>query len=94
MEDVKNNRNFYLLNIFITIISSMGNLAPYLQAIEMYQLKSSHAVSLKANLISLIVGSCWLAYGIIIKVKPLIISNLIGLPGVLLIVLQIFYYAN
>lgn len=89
------NKEYNLLNtmtIIMSIVSSVGNIAPYLQAFEMFQLKSAHAVSLNANLISLFVGSCWLIYGVITKVKPLIISNIVGLPGVILILIQVFCY--
>jgi uncharacterized protein with PQ loop repeat len=89
---VKKKALLSLLTISMSIISSLGNLAPYLQAFEMFQLKSAHAISLYATVISLVVGICWLSFGIITKVKPLIISNMLGLPGVVLILIQICYY--
>lgn len=89
---LKKNNLLATAAVIMSIMSSIGNIAPYLQAFEMFQLKSAHALSLNANLIALFVGSCWLGYGIVTKVKPLIISNIVGLPGVILILIQIFYY--
>lgn len=70
----------------------VGTSAAYVQAFKIISLKCATAVSLSACLIGLSSSCCWLLYGIAKEIKPLIISNIIGIIGAILVVLGILYY--
>lgn len=79
-------------DVFVSIFGIIGNLAIYVQAIEIFNLESSHAVSLMANLISLLSMIVWLFFGLKRKIKPLIYSNVFGIFGSIIIIIGIYIY--
>lgn len=81
--------NLERLTIFMGVV---GQLAPYIQAAKICYLKSAHAVSLLACLIGLASMLCWVAYGIQRDIKPLIITNIFGMIGIILTIIGIIYY--
>lgn len=80
------------LDNFITCIGIIGQFAPYVQAFRIFEMKSAYAVSLGATLVSLSSMGVWAIYGFIRKVKPLIISNIVGIIGMSLVFIGICVY--
>ncbi|MBN1689599.1 MAG: hypothetical protein JW901_01095 [Dehalococcoidia bacterium] len=58
----------YLAGFFITV-----GILP--QVIRLFKLKSAHEISLLFTLLFLVGGLCWLIYGIIEELLPMIIWN-------------------
>jgi MtN3 and saliva related transmembrane protein len=49
------------------------------QVIRVFKLKSAHEISLTFTILFLIGVGCWLAYGIFLRLTPIILWNLITL---------------
>lgn len=77
---------------FTLFIALFGTSASYIQAYKIFSLKSAHAVSLSATLIVFFASLCWLVYGIARNIKPLIISNIVGLIGAFILIVGILYF--
>lgn len=80
------------LDNFTLCIGILGQSASYVQAIKIFYLGDAQSVSLWATLISLTSIICWLVYGGIRRIKPLIYCNAIGLIGTLGVLWGIFFY--
>lgn len=80
------------LEYVMILVGVGGHLAFYVQAYKIIQLGSSHAVSRLATLIALTSMLAWFAYGVIKGIKPLIISNIFGIIGVLSVLWAILWY--
>ncbi len=74
------------------LMGIVGHFASYIQAMKIFYLHSAYAVSLMACLIGLASMVCWLLYGMEKNIKPLIISNVFGMIGVLLVTAGVLYY--
>lgn len=83
-------RKFY--EWYMNIIGPIGNLMFYFQSYEIFKTKSSGSVSFIGFSISVIAMVSWLIYGIMLKNKPLIIANLVGTLGAVLVVIAILVY--
>ncbi len=79
---------------YMSIIGILSNLTFYLQAYKIFFRHSAEAISGPAFIISFIGISSWLAYGILLKNKPLIISNSFGIVGVCLVLAGVTQYGN
>lgn len=77
---------------YMNCIGPIGNLMFYFQAYEIFNSKSSGSVSLFGFSISIIALNSWLVYGIYIKNKPLVITNIVGVLGAILVVLGIILF--
>lgn len=86
------NRGYY--EKYICIIGPIGNSMFYLQAYKIFINKSAASVSFLGFLISVIALSSWLIYGILLKNKPLIIANIFGVVGALLVLVEIVIYGE
>ncbi|MBS0185799.1 MAG: hypothetical protein JSS34_05605 [Proteobacteria bacterium] len=80
------------LDHFMTAIGIGGQLAAYVQAFKIFSMQSAYAVSLGGVLITFSTTLVWFFYGSEKKVKPLVISNFVGIVGQLLILIGILYY--
>jgi len=80
------------LEHFTIFMGALGQFAHYVQAFKIFSLHSSYAVSLSAALIGFFSMICWLIYGLSRNIKPLIVSNIFGLTGVVLVIVGILYY--
>ncbi len=49
------------------------------QVWRLFRYKSARDISLPFNLLFIVGGLCWLAYGIVFRLPPVIISNMISL---------------
>jgi uncharacterized protein with PQ loop repeat len=89
-------KEFYLKPLYeryMLVIGFIGQFTFYIQAYEIYLHGSAKNVSLYAYLVTFIVLSSWLAYGIILENLPLIISNLLGVIGVSVLIMCIYLYS-
>ncbi|MGI4851823.1 MAG: PQ-loop domain-containing transporter [Janthinobacterium lividum] len=92
--------NYNLLKIFkskgfenfTTFMALVGITAAYIQAYKIFSLKCATAVSLSAVLIGLASSICWFIYGLAQRIMPLIISNIMGITGAILVVIGILIY--
>ena len=76
------------------VMGLIGQVATYVQAYKIFELKSAHAISLIATLITFVSMIFWLAYGLKQHVKPLIICNVVGIIGMSLILGGIIYFES
>ncbi len=74
------------------IISILGNISFYVQALKTFSIKDATSLSLSSNIISFVTISLWLIYGISIKNTPLIVGNSLGFIGSILVIVGIFIY--
>lgn len=79
-----NNKN---IEKFMILISIIGNFAFYVQAFKTYYYKDAASLSFISYLISFVTITLWLSYGIYIKNIPLIIGNILGFIGSLIILI-------
>jgi MtN3 and saliva related transmembrane protein len=77
---------------YMTVIGTVGNFMFYMQAYKIFACKCASSVSLPAFTISAIGLSSWLLYGIFLKNAPIIVANIVGLVGALLVLLAIMIY--
>ncbi len=91
----RNVLGLFTLERLVTLVGIMGHMATYIQGFKIMVLKSSYAVSLPAYLIGFVSIVFWLIYGFSKNIKPLIISNIFGMIGSLLVIgLILYYYKN
>lgn len=76
----------------MNIIGPVGNLMFYIQAYKIFLNKCATSISPLAFSISVVGLSSWLLYGIILKNKPLIIANLFGVIGAVLVLIGTVLY--
>jgi len=69
---------------------STGSLVP--QLIRIIKIKSTKDISLEMFLISFLGLVCWLAFGILIKSIPIIVSNVLSISMVITIILYKLKY--
>ena len=79
---------------YMSVVGIAGNMMFYLQAYKIFLPKSAQNVSGIGFLISFIGLSSWLLYGILIRSKPLIIANVVGVAGAILTLIGIVMYGN
>ncbi|GGY25285.1 SemiSWEET family sugar transporter [Paludibacterium paludis] len=77
---------------YMAIVGPLGNMLFYFQAYQIFHDRTAGSVSLPGFAISLVALSSWLAYGIHIKDKPLVIANAVGLLGAIWVVIGIVRY--
>jgi MtN3 and saliva related transmembrane protein len=75
-----------ILSILATIFGIAMAIANFPQAFRIFKRKSASDISILAFSILLIGAIIWVMYGIEIKSFPLIISNILGIIGVLLVI--------
>ncbi|MFY9589256.1 SemiSWEET family sugar transporter [Rickettsia endosymbiont of Halotydeus destructor] len=82
--------NFY--EKYMTFAGTIGNLMFYVQAYKIFTCKSASSVSLPAFTISAVALTSWLLYGIFLKNTPIIVANIVGLVGALIVLVAIMVY--
>lgn len=82
----------FSIDHFITLVGLVGQVPPYIQAFKIFYLQSSYAVSLSANIIVFFSMVGWFVYGLLRNIKPLIITNIFGLIGTILVLIGILYH--
>jgi len=93
-ENILSNLKKLNIDTLALIMGILGHLAPYIQAMKMFQMSSCEAISLTATLVSFLSTLCWVMYGMIRHLMPVALSSIFGLIGLTLILLEIFYYRH
>jgi len=83
-------KNFFKKNM--RVIGSIGQLLFYFQAYTIFSNKHAADVSFIGFCISFFSLTCWLIYGYLIKDKPLILANTVGVLGALLVLAGVLIY--
>ncbi|MBS0271967.1 MAG: hypothetical protein JSR85_04905 [Proteobacteria bacterium] len=76
----------------MALIGSLGQLLFYFQGFTIFWGKDASGVSLLGFSVALVSLSCWLAYGLSIKDKPLIIANITGIIGAFFVLCGVLMY--
>ncbi|MCE2715948.1 MAG: SemiSWEET family transporter [Pseudomonadota bacterium] len=77
---------------YMLVVGILGQFLFYSQFYTIIHHKSATNVSLEGFLCSLITVISWLIYGVIMRDKVLIISNIVGLLGAFGVVIAILIY--
>ena len=83
----------YILSIYMSWILSLGQSMHYIQAWKIFTTKSSEDISLTAYIICFILVTHWLIYGFFIKDKVIIIAEILGIIGVILVISGTLIYS-
>ncbi len=78
---------------YMFFIGFAGQMVFYLQAYKIFSLKNAEGVSLVAFAFGLLSVSSWLAYGLVLKDRVLIISNIFAIVGALAVITGILLYS-
>jgi MtN3 and saliva related transmembrane protein len=76
-----------VLSVLATIFGTLMAIANFPQAFKIFARKSARDISLITYLILLAGAISWILYGVEIKSFPLVISNIVGVAGVILIII-------
>jgi MtN3 and saliva related transmembrane protein len=71
---------------YMKFIGPLGNAMFYMQAYKIFTTKTAESISIEGFTLSLIALSSWLLYGFLLKNPPLIIANLVGTIGAILVI--------
>lgn len=75
------------------LMALIGSWAGFIQVFKIFYIENAVAISLPALSIGTLNGLCWLLYGWSRQIKPLIMSNVIGLASSLLMAVGIMIYS-
>jgi len=75
------------------LIGPLGNLMFFMQAYKIFTTKLATSISVEGFSLSIIGLSSWLLYGIFLKNKPLIIANIVGVIGAILVLVGTLIYS-
>jgi len=78
---------------YMFFIGLVGQMVFYLQAFKIFSTKNAENVSLAAFLFGLVSVSSWLIYGLILKNRILVVSNLFAVIGALSVVIGILLFS-
>ncbi len=83
----------YFYEKYMLAMGLIGQLLFYTQAFKIFHNHSAHDVSVYGFLLGLVSVASWLIYGILIKNRVLLLSNIFAFIGALLVILGIWIYA-
>ena len=83
----------YVYSVYMLIIGTVGQLAPYLQAYKTFSTESAGDLSIAASIVGFISVASWLFYGVTMKDCPLIVSNIVGFIGTIIVITGIIIYS-
>ena len=98
---IKSIQQAKLFNVFRTkafenvtnLMALVGSWAGFIQVFKIFYIENAVAISIPALSIGTLNGLCWLLYGWSRQIKPLIMSNVIGLLSSLLMAIGIMIYS-
>lgn len=76
------------------LAGTMGQYLFYTQAYKIFTTKSSDDLSLDGFFVIIIVTLSWLSYGIIHHNVTIIVAQIVGLVGMIMVVIGILLYAS
>ena len=77
---------------YMFVVGILGQLLYYVQGVKIFIDRSAEDVSLPAFLIGFVAVSSWMVYGIVIKNKVLVISNIVAMIGALFVIIGKLLY--
>lgn len=77
---------------YMSVIGPVGNLMFFMQAYKIFTSHSATSISFSAFSLSMLGLSSWLLYGIMLKNIPLILANLVGVIGAILVLAGTIIY--
>lgn len=78
---------------FMMMFGIVGQYLFYTQAYKIFTTKSAANVSLEGFSVSCFCLSCWLLYGLLIRDKVLVIANVVGVVGAVLVISAILKFS-
>jgi MtN3 and saliva related transmembrane protein len=78
---------------YMSFIGPIGNLMFFIQAYKIFNTQSAVSISILAFGISGVGLSSWLIYGFLLKNRPLILANLVGVAGTSLVLVGTLIYS-
>ncbi len=79
--------------LYLLWVAVLGQSMHFVQAWKIYTTKSATDVSLTAYIICILLLLHWLAYGLLIKNKVLIVAEGMGILGTILVIIGILIYS-
>jgi MtN3 and saliva related transmembrane protein len=79
---------------YMLTVGVLGQLLFYTQGIKIFLTQSANDVSIIGFLLGLISVASWLVYGILIKNKVLIWSNIVAVIGAVFVIVGILIHGN
>jgi MtN3 and saliva related transmembrane protein len=80
--------------IYMTFIGICSQVFFYLQAYKIFKHHSAENLSFYAFLIALVCSLHWLLYGMVIRDKPIFVSNMLGCVGISLNIIGMLIYSH
>lgn len=77
---------------YMNIIGPVGNLMFFIQAYKIFTSKTATSISIEAFALSMLGLSSWLLYGILLKNRTIILANIVGVTGALLVLVGTVMY--
>jgi len=77
---------------YMFVVGIAGQLLYFIQAIKIFAAKDAGEVSLPAYTLGFIAVTSWMLYGMMLKNKVLIVSNIIAMIGALLVITGILLF--
>jgi MtN3 and saliva related transmembrane protein len=77
---------------YMSFIGVVGQLVFFAQGVKIFQTKSAKDVSILAFVFGLISVTSWFIYGLVIKDRPLVISNFVAIVGAIFVLAGIYFY--
>jgi MtN3 and saliva related transmembrane protein len=79
---------------YMLAVGIFGQFLFYAQGIKIFLTRSASDVSIFGFLLGFISVSSWLVYGILIKNRVLVLSNIFAVVGALFVIIGILIYGN
>ncbi|MFU7501533.1 MULTISPECIES: SemiSWEET family sugar transporter [unclassified Candidatus Tisiphia] len=88
------NKLVIFFDRYMIFAGTMGQYLFYTQAYKIFTTKSADDLSLDGFLVIIIVTLSWLIYGIIHHNTTIIVAQIVGLVGMIMVVIGILLYAS
>lgn len=82
-----------IYELYMVFIGSAAPISAFAQAYKTFTTQSANDLSMVANIVGLVTIISWLVYGIILRNPPLIISNIFGSIGAVVVIIGIILYS-
>ncbi|MDR0329567.1 MAG: hypothetical protein LBH99_02750 [Rickettsia sp.] len=88
------NKLIIFFDRYMILAGTMGQYLFYTQTYKIFTTKSADDLSLDGFLVIIIVTLSWLIYGIIHHNTTIIVAQIVGLVGMIMVVIGILLYAS
>lgn len=77
---------------YMSVVGPLGNFMFFIQAYKIFSTECATSISIPAFLLSMLGLGSWLLYGFFLKNTPLILANLVGTVGAILVLTGAIIY--